>query len=266
MGAGNNSGLLQYRPTNKTSTINRYFAIEHRLAEGTRKCLYGQQADKRYKQYFMKQFYTVLFTLLAIKSFGQVQKGKYLTSGTFNLKNRYEGDNPYKRLQIGVTNKTGYFLSNSVVIGIKTNYTWTHEKTIRFATLQQGGSQWYESGLYNRHEYAFGLFGDKYFKLGKKLYITVGLYGQYSSFSDIEKGDFFDQNGNKLGIGYEKITNPSQVARIGLTNSLVYFLNQRWGINCLVSSFDVTIHKKRPDEFEFNTPLMNFGIEYHFPN
>jgi hypothetical protein len=198
-------------------------------------------------------------------SFGQVQKGKYLTSGTFNLRNHYEGNNSYKRLQIGVINKTGYFLSNSIVVGIKTNYTWTHERTTGFAPLQQGGSQWYKSGFYNRHEYAFGLFGDKYFMLGKKLYVTVGLYGQYSSFSDIEKGDFFDQNGDKVGISYEKITLPSQVARVGLTNSLVYFLNQHWGINCLVSSFDITIHKKRPDEFDFKTPIMNFGIQYHFP-
>jgi hypothetical protein len=224
-----------------------------------------RQALIRYKQYFMKQFYTLLFTLLTMTSFGQVQKGKYLTSGTFNLRNHYEGNNSYKRLQIGVINKTGYFLSNSIVVGIKTNYTWTHERTTGFAPLQQGGSQWYKSGFYNRHEYAFGLFGDKYFMLGKKLYVTVGLYGQYSSFSDIEKGDFFDQNGDKVGISYEKITLPSQVARVGLTNSLVYFLNQHWGINCLVSSFDITIHKKRPDEFDFKTPIMNFGIQYHFP-
>jgi hypothetical protein len=213
----------------------------------------------------MKQFYTLLFSLFALTSFGQVQKGKYLTSGTFEFRNYFEGSNPYKRLQIGLTNKTGFFINNTIAVGLKTDYSWTHEKTKRFGTIQIGGSQWYEKGIYNRHDYGLGVFADKYFKLSKKLYITLGIYGQYNSFSDIEKGDFFDQNDEYVGVSYSKGIVPYHIIQIGLTNSLIYFLNKRWGINCLVSTLESTINEGRAAEFDFRTPIMNLGIQYHFP-
>ena len=227
----------------------------------------GFFTNSRYVQYFMRQLLTLAILFFSLTLQGQVQKNKFLTSGTFRVRNFYDGGDTYKTFQIGMTNKTGYFITNSIVVGIKSDYTWTHKKTKQFGALQQGGSQWYEKGIYNRHEYAIGAFADKYYKLGKKLYLTVGLYGQYYRFTDIEVGDYFDQNDTYIGVSYRKQSFPNKVAQLGLTNSLVYFLNERFGINCLVSSLDFTINNKnnRGVEFDLRAPIMNLGIQYHFP-
>jgi hypothetical protein len=215
----------------------------------------------------MKLLIGIFLTILSSASFAQVEKGKYLTSGTFRVRNYYEGGNNYKRLVIGLTNKTGYFINNSVVVGIKADYTWTHEKVYRFAWVQQGNSQWYEKGIYNRHEYAIGIFADKYFKLTQKLYLTVGAYGQYYGLSDIETGDYYDLNDEYVGVSYRKQSLPNKIAQLGLTNSVIYFLNERFGINCLLSSLDVTINHRNQKgaEFDLRAPIMNLGIQYHFP-
>lgn len=215
----------------------------------------------------MKQLYCFLFSIFTLTSFGQVQKGKFLTTGTLRVRSFFDGGDPYKTFQLALQNKTGRFLTNTIVVGLKTDYSWTHKKTKQFGALQQGGSQWYEKGVYNRHEYAVGLFVDKYFKLSKKLFITAGVFGQYHRFSDVEVGDYYDQNDNYIGVSYKKTIIPYSSARLGLTNSLVYFLNERFGINCLVSSLDIsTNNRNKPGiEFDFRIPVMNLGIQYHFP-
>jgi len=219
----------------------------------------------RYMQHFMKHFYTLVFLFLTLTAFGQIEKHKFLTTGTFRLRNYYEGGNEYKRVQVGFTNKTGFFVTNSIAIGSQVDYTWTHEKVKRWSMLQQGNSQWYQKGIYNRQEYSIGLFVDKYFKLAKKLYATAGMYAQYYSFKDVEEGQIFDQNDTYVGVDYKSLTYPNQIAKVGLTNSAVYFLNARFGINCLLSSLDIVINKNKASEFDMKFPIMNLGIQYHFP-
>src|SRR5690349_16092099 len=193
----------------------------------------------RYMQYFMRHILALVILFFSLISQGQIQKSKFLTSGTFRIRNFYDGGDIYKTFQIGLTNKTGYFITNSIVLGIKSDYTWTHKRTKQLGALQQGGNQWYQKGLYNRHEYAIGIFADKYYKPGNKLYVTVGLYGQYYQFTDLEIGDYFDQNDSYVGVNYRKQVFPNKIAQLGLTNSLIYFLNERFGINCLVSAIEL---------------------------
>ena len=206
-----------------------------------------------------------LFLTLTIQA--QIQKSKFLTSGAFRLRNFYNNDEIYKTFEIGFTNKTGYFLTKSIVLGVKSNYTWTHKKTKRFAALQQGNSQYYEKGLFNGREYAVGIFADKYYKLGKNIYITVGIYGQYYNYKEVEEGDYFDQNDIYAGISYKTTGSRYKIANFGITNSLVYFLNKRFGINCLLSTLDFTVNKTtlKGLGFDFKIPIMDLGIQYHFP-
>jgi hypothetical protein len=214
----------------------------------------------------MKQLFCFLFSLWTLTTYGQVQNGKLLTTGTLRVRNFYDGDYS-KAFQLGIQNKTGKFVTNTVIVGVKADYTWTNEKTFRFGALQQGGSQWFQRGVYNRNEFAIGVFADKYFALLKKLYLTVGIFVQYSRFSEEEVGKYFDQNGNEVGIDYRKWIEPNNGAQLGLTNSFIYFLNERFGINCMVSSLDISIHpaNHRGTEFDLRIPIMNLGIQYHFP-
>jgi hypothetical protein len=105
------------------------------------------------------------------------------------------------------------------------------------------------------------VFVDKYFKLAKKLYTTAGIYAQYYSYKEVEEGQIFDQNDTYVGVDYKSRTSPNQIAKLGLTNSAVYFLNTRFGINCLLSSLDIVINKNRAAEFDLRFPIMNLGIQ-----
>lgn len=213
----------------------------------------------------MKTLCTIAFSLLTLSIFGQIEKGKYLTSGAFQFRNYYEGDNLHKRIVIGLSNKTGYLLAKGLVIGPQIEYTWTHENVERFSSLQQGGSQWIQKGTYNRHDYSIGVFIDKYFKVANKLCLTAGFYAQYSTFNELEVGQILDQNGLSVGIEYETETFPNQVAKVGLSCSAVYFINNRFGLNCLISSLDFVINKNIASEIYWQFPMMKLGIQYHFP-
>lgn len=215
----------------------------------------------------MRSIFSVLFPLVTLASFGQVDVNKFLTSGTLRIKYDYQDKNTYKTFQAGFTSKTGWFASDLVVVGVKADYAWTHENVFKDAPVRQVNGIWFVKAVRNRHEYAIGLFADRYFQLGKKFYITVGGYGQYYHYTDVEVGEFLDQNENSLNRRYEIHLLPVRIAQLGLTNTIVYFLNKRFGINCLVSSIDVLINGKyRPGvEFDFKVPRMNFGVQYHFP-
>lgn len=213
----------------------------------------------------MKTLCTIAFTFLTLSIFGQIEKGKFLASGAFQFRNYYEGGNQHKRIVIGLSNKTGYFITKDIVIGPQIDYTWTHENVERVSFIQQGGSQWIEKGTYNRHDYSLGIFIDKYFKMANKLYLTAGIYGQFSSFKDLEVGQIYNQNGVSVGIEYETETFPNQVAKVGLSCSAVYFINNRFGLNCLISSLDMVVNKNIASEIYWQFPAMKLGIQYHFP-
>ncbi len=157
----------------------------------------------------------------------------------------------------------GVFISKDISVGLEILSTARRKEIRNISQLQPNSMFAFDLGTKTDLKTSYGFSLNRVKKIKGDLYLDLGIFFHVLKGKSIEKGSIVDQNNISLGIDYEKTKKILYQNSTGLNSSLIFLVNDYFGIRC--SILQISVDSEKFNGSELNVVLPSYiGILLKF--